>query len=215
MFFQAVLVHTVIFMVRLNFVRFTDLSAVEALSLQLGDDTIIVDGTARQALVGNFKVRFLSCMVIEKRGNSDLQRASKDCDIVAVRGSSPEMCSWAANAKGIGLLLQPFSAEKCFLDLQTANVLRDNGIFVGFLFSDFLECEDMRQAQLIKNASMALKILTNAGVGVLFFSGAKNLAQMRASKDMSSLGVLFGMGKEDALKVVRENPAMFLERAAV
>lgn len=198
---------------RLNLVQFNGLPVISRVSAELGGDAVIVSGASRQELSGkNFGTKFLSCKVLGKKDNPELQKARNNFDFVAVWGNSTELCSWAANMKGIDLLLQPFNSEKCFLDLQTANVLRDNNVFVGVLFSDFLEANGMRQAQLMKNAAMCIKILENAGAKVLLFSGAKNEFQLRASKDLSSFGAMLGMKKENAMRSVRDNSGEFLRK---
>ncbi|VVB99784.1 Ribonuclease P protein component 3 [uncultured archaeon] len=208
----------------LNLVQSIDASRISFLSVQLSESKVIVAGdfsqeglskfTAEKASVSSSKagVDFFSCKILAKKDSAELQRFLKSCDFIAVRGSSPEMCSWAANSKGVDLLLQPFSPEKCFLDVQTANVLRDSNVFVCILFSDFLECDGFRLGQLLKNAAICLRLCENAGTGVLLVSGAKNESQLRASKDMYSFGAMLGMKKEAALRAVRENPELFLKR---
>ena len=110
------------------------------------------------------------------------------------------------------MLLQPFSSEKCLLDLQTANVLRDSNVFVCFLFNEFLESGGFRLSQLLKNAAMCVKICDSSGAKMLFMSGAKNEFQMRASKDLSSFASLLGMKKEKAIAAVRKNTEDFVGR---
>ena len=153
------------------------------------------------------------CKLVSKKDHAEIQKFRNISDFIAVLGSSPEICAWAANSKGVDLLLQPFNSEKCFLDLQTTNVLRDKGVSVAFLFSEFLDCDGLRQSQLLKNASSALKLCEKAGSNVLFFSGAKNAKNLRAVKDLSSFAVMLGMKKEAALRAVRQNASVLLDRA--
>jgi len=181
---------------------------VEKFSAAFGEKIIVA---MHQPCAGSSEDQ-LSCAVILRKDASALQSLRGKCDFVAVQGSSPELCAWAANSKGVDLLLQPFSSEKCFLDIETANVLRDNNVFVCILFSDFLECDGFRLGQLLKNAAMCVKLCEKAGTKILLASGAKNESQLRPAKDLSSFGVMLGMKKENALKVVRENPELFLAR---
>ena len=157
------------------------------------------------------KVKILSCKIIEKKDNNELQKFRKKADLIAIRGGSLEMNSWGANQK-IDLLLQPFTSEKNALDLQICNVMKENKIFVCFLFNEFLNSQGFKQTQLIKNASFCLTLLQKAKTSFLFVSGAKEKSDLRAAKDFSSFGVMLGMKKENALKVVRKNPENFLER---
>ncbi|HLC92505.1 MAG TPA: RNase P subunit p30 family protein [archaeon] len=200
----------------LNIIRFpVEDGMADEISKKLQDDCVITATDSVQPqkpAVGNYKTKFLSCLILQNNDNNALQKARKQSDFIAVRGSSPEMCAWAANSKGVDLLLQPFSSEKCFLDMQTANVLLQNNVFVCVLFSDFLEADGFRLSQLIKNAAMCVKLCESAGVKMLFVSGARNESQMRAGKDLASFAVLLGLKKEAALKSARANGKDFLER---
>ncbi|MBI4210687.1 MAG: hypothetical protein HY544_04240 [Candidatus Diapherotrites archaeon] len=201
----------------LNLVRFSDFGTISRYSALFGEDAVIVAGPGPAA--GHVKGPALAsspgiipCSILEGPGSAVPRKSADKGFVVAVRGSSPESCAWAANSKGVDLLLQPFSTEKCFLDIQTANVLRDRAVFVGVLFSDFLESDGFRQAQLFKNAAMCVKLCASAGTKILLLSGARSWQQMRASKDLSSFGVMLGMGKEDALRAVRGNAEEFAGR---
>ncbi len=202
----------------LNLVAYSALEKIKGQNQIMPDDNLLIASPAGQLKAKiDFPAqhpgaKFYFCAAISKNDSAALQKARRESDFVAVTGLSPELCAWAANAKGVDLLLQPFNSEKCFLDLQTANVLRDNNVFVAILFSDFLESEGFRLSQLMKNAAMCVKICANAKVKLLFFSGAKNEMQMRASKDLASFAVLLGMKKENALQAVRGSQSDFLGR---
>ena len=189
----------------LNLVQFQDVAKTQEISAQLHDEVVLValdSGVPPPKpwpATKDYKAKFHSCAVILKNDSNALQKARKAFDFVAVRGSSPEMCSWAANSKGVDLLLQPFSLEKCFLDLQTANTLRDNGVFVCVLFNEFLAADGFRLSQFMKNAAMCVRLCGSAGTKMLFAGGAKNEFQMRASRDLASFAVMLGVGKGDAL----------------
>lgn len=217
MFFQAVFVQRVIHM-RLNLVQFPDLKAIDSHSALLGDSGVIVAGAFSAQELGefnklkaSFKTRFFSCRALEKKDPSEFQRARKLYDFIAVRGSSPELVAWAAE-QGADIVLEPFSSEKNFLDTGSATLLRGNSISVAFLLSDFLSAGGMRQAQLLKNASMSARIAQSSGLNVLLFSGAKSVQGMRAAKDLSSFGAMLGMKKDFAINAVRRNPEKLLER---
>ncbi len=203
---------------RLNLVQFADLHKIDALSERLGDDSVIIAGdlptgeikkpTAQNA---GPKTKFYFCSLLPRNDNALLQKVRKPAALTAIRGNSLEGCSFAANQK-LDLLLNPFTSEKNFLDVQSANVLAGNGTFIGILFRDFLGAEGFARSQLLKNAAMSLKVAQRAGTKLLFFSGAHDEAQMRAAKDLSSFGVMLGMKREDALRAIKENASEFAER---
>ena len=197
----------------LNLVQFPDSAKIAEISAKLLDSDVLVC-PAGQKMPGPAgpKMSFRSCALLVKKDGNALHAARKTSDFVAVRGSTPELCSWAANSKGVDLLLQPFSSERCFLDLQTANVLAQNDVYVCFLFGEFLEADGSRLPHLIKNASMCARLCRSAGAKMLFVSGAKNEMQMRASKDLASFAALIGVKKEEALKAVRSGAEDFLGR---
>ena len=199
----------------LNLVQFFDRQFLEGNSQFFKDDACIIAADFSQkgeSLNPSAKTlpKFYSCKVFAKKDNNEFSAAKKLYDFVAVRGTSPDMCSFAASQKA-NLLLQPFNSEKCMLDMPSANVARESGCFVAFLFNDFLESEGMRLSQLLKNASMAFRIANSAGCKILFLSGAKTKQHMRASKDLVSFACLLGAQKNDAIKFCRENPKEFLE----
>ncbi len=203
----------------LNLVQFADLRRIDGLSRELKDTSVLVaadfsaEGLSEfRSAKGAFATKFFSCKVLPRKEGPSLQAFSKLADFIAVRGGSVEMNSWAANQKGIDILLQPFTSEKNSLDLATANLLAEKNVYTCFLFNEFLQAEGFRLSQLIKNASQCLKILGAAGARVMFASGAVNEGQMRASKDLSSFGAMLGMKKENALKAAREGAEKFLER---
>lgn len=177
--------------------------------LKIGN--VIVSGMEKTALPQKANAKYFSCMVISKPDGSQLKKSRGVCDFVAVQGSSPELCAWAANSKA-DLLLQPFSAERNFIDSQTAGLMAGNKVFAGILFSQFLKSGGYQRQMFLKNAMQCIRVLENAGVKMLFFSGAENEFQLRAPEDFSSFGVLLGMKTENALKCVRANPALFLGR---
>ncbi|HIH10028.1 MAG TPA: hypothetical protein HA254_05170 [Candidatus Diapherotrites archaeon] len=199
----------------LDIVRFADPQLLGRYSAQFRQGFVAAKGfsaqeldafnAAKQGLKG---AKLYSCKVLERNDSSELQRFSKKADFLAAKGFSPQMCSWAANSKGIKLLMQPFSPERCFIDLETANVLAGNGVFVVIFFSDFLEAKGLKLSQLIKNACACVKICTSAGAKIMLASGAKSEHQLRQAKDLSSFGVLLGMGREQALAAVRGNPKL-------
>jgi len=193
----------------LNLIQFADLKIINEYAPRFKDEVVIVAQNFSMQELEEFnkekrksKTKILSCKVIEKKDNNELQKFRKKADLIAIRGGSLEMNSWAVHQK-IDLLLQPFTHEKNSLDLQTCNILKDNNIFVCFLFNEFLNSRGFKQTQLIKNASFALVLLQKAKTPFLFVSGAKEKNDLRAAKDFSSFGVMLGMKKEDALKTVR------------
>ncbi len=194
-----------------NFVRFCRPESVAAISKELKDENVVVASASLKGLeelrerAHGSGPKLFSCAIVDKKDNSALQKTKKAADFAAVMGSSPEMCAWAANSKGVDFLLQPFSAEKCFLDIQTANVLSQNGIAVAILFSDFLNAQGFRLSQMMKNASMCIRLCCSAGAKAWFVSGARTENEMRAAKDLSSFAVLLGMRKEEALKSARQD----------
>ena len=192
----------------LDLIQFSDLKN-PAISQVLSENVLAVSGHKESPSKNS---KFHPCSLILRNDNSALQNARKTSDFIAVRGSSPEVCAWAANSKGVDLLLQPFNSEKCFLDLQTANVLRDNNIYVAVQFNEFLEAEGFRLSMLMKNASMCVRLCENAGTKLLFVSGAKNEFELRHPKDLASFAVMLGMKKESALRAVRTGSEEFLGR---
>ena len=201
----------------LNLVQFLELQKIEEFSKKLKDTVVIVakDFSLNELTKFNQKkrkssVKLLSCKIFEKKNNKELQSFRGKADFLGVRGGSIEMNSWAANQK-IDLLLQPFSSSKNCFDLATANVLKENNIFVGFLFNEFLNANGFKQTQLMKNAILALKLLGKAKVNVLFFSGAENEFEMRSAKDLGSFGVFLGMNKQSCVSC-KKNSEKLLER---
>ncbi len=202
----------------LNLIQFQGLEDYNSLAQKFGDDAVII---AQNSFGTNFeplekasrknKPRALLCKVIEHKDNNELQKSKKQFPLVAVRGGSPEMNAWAANQK-VDLLIQPFNTGKNSMDMATANVLAENNVYTVFLFNEFLSESGFRQTQLMKNASLALKLLDKADAPILFVSGAARKEDLRAAKDLASFAVMLGLKKEKALKAVRKNPEMFLER---
>ncbi len=203
---------------RLNLVQFQGLGKIDPLSQKLGDDSVIVARDFSQeelkkfsSEAGSLKARFIPCKLLSKRDNSEAQKAKKSGALIAIDGDSLENCSFAAGQK-LDLLLNPFTSEKNFLDVQSGHVLCQNGTFIGIVFSDFLRSEGFARSQLLKNAAMSVKVAKRSGAKLLFFSGARSEDEMRASKDLSSFGALLGMKTEDAIKAIKENSKAFMER---
>ena len=201
----------------LNLVQFSDLPNLDILLGRLGDEIAIVaqDFSAQQLKefseqTQNTKTKFYSCKLISKLDNSELQK-SKLANFSAIYANSIENCSFAANQK-LDLVLNPFNSEKNFLDAQTANVFAQNNTFIGIVFADFLRAQGFARSQLLKNASMALRVAQNSGAKILFSSRAQNIGELRASKDLSSFAVLLGMKTEAAIRATKINPQEFLER---
>ncbi len=205
---------------RLNLVQFQDPPKIGLLSRRFGDDSIIIARDFAPEELVKFranstppapKTNFAPCMLLTKQDSAQLQKIRKLQALTAIHGSSVEACAFAANQR-LDLLINPFTSEKNFLDVQSANVLAQNGTFIAILFCDFLRAEGFARSQLLRNAAMSLKVAHNAGAKILLFSGAQNELEMRASKDLASFGVMLGMKTEDAIKAARGNVTEFMER---
>ena len=193
---------------KLNLVQFAGIDEIGALSKQFGDEAVIVakDFSERELNEFNSKkrksrVKLFSCKILSKKDSKDIRKFRKLADFVGARGGSIEAHSWAADQK-LDLLLNPFSAHSTVFDLATANTLAERNVFTCFLFTDFLNARGFEKSQLMKNASLSLKLLEKASAPVMFVSGANSRDEMRSARNLSSFGVLLGMKKENAIRAV-------------
>ena len=152
----------------------------------------------------NQKLNFKICLLLTKADGKLLGKLRDKVDCIAVLGGTPELNKFAVSTKGIDLLLRPCTAEKFSFDKGLARIAAENNVKIGILFSDFLNCYGMKRAKLFRNCSMVAKLMKGFKAVPLVFSGANNIYELRAIKDLVSFGESINLGKNEIEKSAKE-----------
>ncbi len=191
-----------------DFVLFNDFELLGKYAKLFGENGFFVPCLVNKDLESDFS--FYSFSFVSKKDSGKLRVLKSSFDALVVNGSSLELVSWAANQKSVDAVFQPFSFENSYLDLSTANVLARNNVFVIIPFEPFLCCSGFKRSQLLKNASFVLKILEKAGVNFLLVSGASKEENLRSVENLVSFGVMLGLSRDKAFRVVKRGFDLFL-----
>lgn len=146
----------------------------------------------------DFSDIFKFCHLLEKTEPKQLNRFKGKADLVAVLGKDVSRNKFAVSTKGISLLLAPCSGQKIEFDTAIARLSAQNLVPIAVLFSDFLNAGQFEKSMLFKNHFLALKLCKKMECNLLFFSGARNPAELRAPRNLQAFAELLGLKRGEA-----------------
>lgn len=127
------------------------------------------------------------------------------------RGGSLRLNQALVRKKGVRILLDPVTPRAKEFDTATAQVAKDNGIAIGISLKQILDASGPDRVRLLKNLFHLVKICKKMKNDIVIVSGATNIYEMRAPKELASIGVLLGLTEMQALWAVSEEAKAILE----
>ncbi len=157
----------------------------------------------KQFVEKNFPEKnFQFCQVLEKANPNELKEFRQLVNFIAVQGKSISLNKFAVSQKNIDFLLQPFGSGKLEFDTAIARLAKENNVKIVFLFKEFNSVQGLQKSLLLKNTLFVIKLLKRFKVEPLFFSGAKEVIELRSLKDLSSFAVMLGFSLEQGKKFI-------------
>ncbi len=99
-----------------------------------------------------------------------------------------------------------------FLDPVTVRFAAESGVAVELCVGDLLRLRGGNRVRALQRLRRNALLARKAGAPCLLTSGAGSRAEVRAPRDLASLGVVAGLGRREALEGVREVPRRVLQR---
>lgn len=179
----------------MDLVFFDDAKAIEKYAKKLDLHTVVIAKNFKsldelsqlRKKLQHSKLESKTCKLIETNNPKEINRFYKRADMLAAVGGTPTTNKFAASNRRIDLLLQPCGSEKLTFDTGIANLLKQNRIPVGILFSKFLAAKGFNRASLFKNYFFTAKICKKFGIELNIFSGAHNEYELRSPEDLLAL----------------------------
>lgn len=127
------------------------------------------------------------------------------------RGGSLRLNQAIVRKKGVQILLDPVTPKAKEFDTAIAQVAKDNGVAIGISLAQILDAVGPDRVRLLKNLFHLIKICKKMKNDVVIVSGARNVYEMRAPKELASIGVLIGLSELQALWAISEVPKAIVE----
>ena len=189
----------------IDLVLFNDLKALQKLALKLETNTyIIAQYFSIQSLekikkeIQNTDFDFKLCHILSTEDPAQAKKFKQKVDLIAVLGGKVNLNKFGVTNKNIDLLLCPVTEKKFEFDTAITQTAFENNKPIALLFSQFLDLQGIKRANLFRNYFFALKLCKKFKIPMLFFSGAKNENQLRSPKNLFNLATLFRYSPEQA-----------------
>ena len=204
----------------IDLVFFGDLEELKKYGEKLGIDSYIIAENFKDEKellelkdkIKKEKLNFKICKILEKPDSRELNFFKGKADFIAVRGSSVALNNFAVSNRGIDFLLQPVGSGKLEFDTAIARVAADRAVPIAFLFSEYLNANPFQRSLLFKNSFLAVKLMKRFKANAFFFSGAKEVDELRAVEDLSSFAVMLGFSREQGIRFVKDFAKEELEK---
>ncbi len=98
------------------------------------------------------------------------------------------------------------------LDPVTVRFAAESGVAVELCVGDLLRLRGGNRVRALQRLRRNALLARKAGAHCLLTSGAESRTEVRAPRDLASLGVVAGLGRREALEGVREVPGRILQR---
>lgn len=99
-----------------------------------------------------------------------------------------------------------------FLDTVTAKFAAECGVAVELCVGDLLRLRGGNRIRALQRLRHNALLARKAGTPCLLTSGAESRAEVRAPQDLASLGVVAGLGRQEALAGLGRVPRAILQR---
>lgn len=172
-------------------------------------DALVFDGKCADfgRKLGYSGVFFDEAAYCEPKTAKDIKTVSGKINFV--RGGALELNQAIVRKKGVNVLLDPFGQKKEF-DTAVGQIAKDYNIFIGISLYNIL-ANKVNRARLLANIASTIGICKKMKNDLVIVSGAKNVYDMRAPRELASLGTLFGLTDAQSLWAISESPRALLE----
>jgi RNase P/RNase MRP subunit p30 len=126
--------------------------------------------------------------------------------IVAVQVSDPSVSNWAAKDERIDLLTLAPMSDSVHLRQSTAKLAAKSGIALELTLAPLLETQGFDRSRTLKSMREDVSTAVNAGMKVVFCSGANKPMMMRSPRALCYVGKLLGLDRTQAKAAVYNHP---------
>lgn len=124
-------------------------------------------------------------------------------DVLMVSGGDLEVNRKAVENPKVDVLTHPeYKRRDCGVDDVLAQLAAQNGVAIELNFNDFLRSFRKVRTYILTYMSTNVQLAQKFGTNIIISSGALSLNEMRAGRELASLGCLAGMNVADAINAV-------------
>ncbi|MCX8158182.1 MAG: hypothetical protein N3D73_00785 [Candidatus Diapherotrites archaeon] len=134
------------------------------------------------------------CKIVNSK--EDCNKKYKNFDYLGFRPNNIESLNYALRREMFDFIIHPFSKDFILIDSALARVGKENDLTFVFLFSEFFGLNDKERALLTKNSIISFSFLSKFKCKVKFFSGARDLFELRDPECLESLADFFFLDRE-------------------
>ncbi len=155
----------------------------------------------------------------ELRLNS--RKALRYADLIHVKGGDEEVNRAASECLEVDILCHPEKlAERDYMKQKNSGVdhvmakfMEERFIGIEFNFTEILNSYGMLRSQITARMRQNIILARKYDTPMIIASGAQNKWDLRAPRDLLSVGRILGMTQGEAKKAVSENPAKILQKS--
>ena len=93
-----------------------------------------------------------------------------------------------------------------------AKLAADNKVAIELCFRDYLHAYKKIRTYVLTHLRKNVLLCNEFGAPMIITSGAENRWDMRAARELATLGIACGLDREKAVKAVTETPNWLVER---
>ncbi len=182
--------------------------SVICVSLDVKDRRYIFEEIKKKA--ENFNLELYRRIDLSPKNVEDLKNKLRQfrrkCEILSVKCVEKKICTWAARDRRVDILNFPsFEYLKNFTE-STANLAVEGETAIEIWFKQFLGVRGIKRARLIAETRRVAKIALEKGVKIVIDSGAGNIFEMRAPRELGALGYLLDIPEKHMELAISETP---------
>lgn len=158
----------------------------------------------------NFNIEIYRRIDLSPKNVEDLKKKLRQFrrkfEILSVKCVEKKICTWAARDRRVDILNFPSIEYLKNFTESTANLAAEGETAIEIWFKQFLDIRGIKRARLIAETRRVAKIALKKGVKIVIDSGAGNIFEMRAPRELGALGYLLDIPDEQIELAISENP---------
>lgn len=127
--------------------------------------------------------------------------------VLSVHGGNPKINRAASRDKRVDFIAHPKE-----VDYITARFASENKIALDFQMGELIKYRGVRRSRIFEWMRENLLLARKYGTPILITSGASSIYEIRAPRELIALGILVGMGEEEAKNALGVTPQLILSR---
>ncbi len=140
----------------------------------------------------------------------DLKKFRRAVNLCAIMITDKRVSRWAARDSRFDIFFFPTKFDPKLFDRSSANFCSENSIAIEINIRPLLKTYGVVRSKFLRNTRKVVDTALKKEIVLLISSGAKSIYEMRAPKELISLGTLINIPEELGKQCLTKNPEQII-----